>query len=218
MHRTSTSLPQHERLASPGAGSSVLAQKLTPEQTAVRQLPRAHTSPVSGARWSAGAGVRGTCGGVELLRPWRGRSRVLAPQWSPAARVPPPASLMLRTALRFQNGSTCVQRKAPGPRKADGGGLPSQHPQPPCSVPWAPGCGPGPLVSDSAGGPRRPHLLAPHVRGLRARQPCRRMAAQPLPAPSSWRELTERPPDRSQGHLVSLRRRISAQPLAAPSG
>ena len=216
VHRISTSLPcsisERERPASPGAGSSVSAQKLTP---AVRQLPRRTLLPSPGPVGVL-AGRAGRLWWGQLLRPRRGWPRTLPP----AAPVPPPASLMLGAALRFQNGQyLCPAESA---KSSEGRRRRASLPAPPATQLRALGTG---LQSRAL----RECLTAQTGRAARASwplgcgasrgwQPCWRTAAQPLPAPSAWRELTERPPDMSQGHLGSLRCWITAQPPAAPSG
>lgn len=213
MHRTSPPFPvpsERERLASPQGRQC--AETVTPRRPRLRGCRGCTPPPASPGH--SGVLARGVRAPVVGGGP---------ASWPPAAQVPPPASPMLGTRPSFSkravpasSGKRQVLRRQrrwraslpappPTPLRALGTGLGARAPR---------------ECLRSTGGPPPspacPHRLAWGLTG--AGQSCRRTAAQPLPAPSAGRRLTERPSDRSRGCLGSLRGRVAARPPPAPSG
>ena len=144
VHRISTSLPcsisERERPASPGAGSSVSAQKLTP---AVRQLPRRTLLPSPGPVGVL-AGRAGRLWWGQLLRPRRGWPRTLPP----AAPSGPSAASCFSHARGCPSFSERAVPVSSGKRQVLGRqtaeGLPPSTPSHPAPCPGHRAAVPGP--------------------------------------------------------------------------
>lgn len=136
--------------------------------------------------------------------------------------MPPPASLMLRTR------PSCSKQAVPAAsgkhqvlRRQTAEGLPPSTPTHPLRA-LGTGLGaraPRECLTSTGGPPPSPTCPRRLAWGAhRGPAALREDGCTPLPAPSAGRELMERPSHRSRGCLGSLRRRIAAQPPAAPSG